>query len=143
MTKTENNKNWNRKNPEKYKQMKRRHYCRHKLDYKVRLRKWRRKNPVTLLLTLARYRARKFGVPFNITKADIEIPKFCPILGIRLSRGIKHPSPKSPTLDRIIPCKGYVRGNVAVISYRANSIKRDATLQELEKLVQYIKRMSK
>ncbi len=43
-----------------------------------------------------------------------------------------------PTLDRIIPSRGYVRGNIAVISFRANFLKRDATLDELRKIIRYI-----
>jgi hypothetical protein len=50
--------------------------------------------------------------------------------------GQDKPTDNSPSLDKIIPSLGYVRGNVQVISQRANSIKRDATLAELELLVQ-------
>ena len=37
----------------------------------------------------------------------------------------------SPTLDKIIPERGYVKGNVQVISHKANSMKRNASLDEL------------
>lgn len=48
----------------------------------------------------------------------------------------------SPSLDRMIPALGYVASNVRVISYRANAIKRDATLDELRALVAYVERES-
>lgn len=43
----------------------------------------------------------------------------------------------SPTLDRIVPSRGYVVGNVAVISMRANRLKSDASVAELQALVSY------
>jgi len=67
----------------------------------------------------------------------------CPILGIPLIPGIGAQSPNSPSLDRIIPSLGYVKGNIAVISYRANAMKNDATIDELESfsnnILSYIK----
>jgi len=88
----------------------------------------------------AKVRAQKSGVPFDISPDDIAIPEICPVFGIKLEvnrgRGFK---PSSPSLDKTIPKLGYVKGNIRVISYRANEIKRDATLQELEKLVSYLR----
>lgn len=79
----------------------------------------------------AKCRAKKKGLPFAITIDDVVVPEVCPLLGIPLERGMKGFNANSPSLDRIIPEKGYVKGNVWVISMRANSIKRDATLEEL------------
>ena len=72
---------------------------------------------------------------FNIELEDLEIPTHCPILGLELTfgKGIKVRE-TSATLDRIDSSKGYVKGNVQIISYRANRIKNDATLDELIKL---------
>lgn len=53
---------------------------------------------------------------------------------MRLERGIGKQHAASPSLDRIIPTLGYVPGNVWVISHRANELKRDATLQEIQML---------
>lgn len=84
------------------------------------------------MLSRARARAKKHGVPFNITVSDISIPEFCPVLGIPLKcvagRG---GGDSSPSLDRIIPSLGYVAGNVVVISSRANRLKNDGSLAEL------------
>ena len=83
----------------------------------------------------AKFRARLAGVPFEIAKEDIIIPTHCPLLGMPLVRTTGFRSPGSPSLDRIEPSKGYVKGNIWVISYRANQIKNGATLAELETLV--------
>lgn len=86
----------------------------------------------------ARNRARKAGVPFNLTKDDIAIPSHCPILGIPLIRKIgRGGNDNSPSLDRIHPERGYVPGNVIVISNRANRIKTDATIRELRDVASF------
>ncbi len=91
------------------------------------------------LLVAARKRAKEAGVPFNLKHADIVIPSVCPVLGIPLL--FKDPTRvASITLDRVIPELGYVRGNVCVISGKANRIKNDATLAELEAVVRYVRR---
>lgn len=101
-------------------------------------RAWNRKNQESVLLTKARRRARLAGVPCNISKEDIVIPEFCPILGYKLQVSDGRVSDNSPTLDRIEPQKGYVKDNIAVISHRANRIKTDASLGELKLLVEWL-----
>lgn len=87
----------------------------------------------------AKRRALKRGLPFDLTVEDVEVPRFCPALGIPLYRaaGAAAQGPNSPTLDRIKPELGYVRGNVRVISSRANQIKSDATPAELLQVACY------
>jgi hypothetical protein len=92
-------------------------------------------DPKKNMLEGAAKRARADGYPCTLTAEDIAIPEFCPLLGIRLERGVGKLSPASPSLDKIKPELGYVPGNVWVISFRANAIKRDATVQELQMLV--------
>ena len=93
---------------------------------------WDLKNPERHMLHVTKGRAKKRGIPFNLTIEDIVIPKRCPILGLVLvcGRG-RGRSDNSPSIDKIIPSKGYVKGNVWVISWRANRIKYDATPDEL------------
>jgi hypothetical protein len=57
----------------------------------------------------------------------------CPVLGIAINanHGRQGYFPDSPSLDRIVPSRGYTKGNVRVISQRANQLKSDATLAEL------------
>lgn len=83
------------------------------------------------------------GTPFDITIDDIVIPDVCPLLGIELKAGLSRNSAQSPSIDKIVPNLGYVRGNVWIVSYRANKIKTDASLDELKTLVKNLeKKMS-
>lgn len=90
----------------------------------------------------AKKRAKDKGVPFEIELTDIVVPRTCPILGIELKRGVgpRNYIESSPSLDRIVPELGYVKGNIAVISMRANRIKNDATVGELEAVIAFIKK---
>jgi len=89
------------------------------------------------LLGGARKRAKLFGIPLEIGLSDIVIPERCPVLGIALVRGDR-PTPASPSLDRIDPRRGYVPGNVQVISTRANRMKSDASLAELRLFARWV-----
>ena len=92
---------------------------------------WRQANQDRRLLVGARSRAKQKGLPISITVDDIQIPEFCPVLGLRLEMGVGTQTIASPSLDRIIPELGYVPGNVQVISYLANSMKNNATPEQL------------
>jgi hypothetical protein len=87
--------------------------------------------PEAYMLDRSKSRAKKKGFEHNITITDIQIPNKCPLLGIPLFPGQGGVCPNSPTLDRIDSSKGYVKGNVWVISYKANTIKSNATPEEL------------
>lgn len=93
----------------------------------------RRTRPVRALLERAKQRARTQGVLFDLNGMDICVPDRCPVLGIRLVIGGPR-SDASPSLDRVEPAKGYVKGNVRVISDRANRLKGGRTLGEIEGL---------
>jgi hypothetical protein len=85
-------------------------------------------------------RAKRFNVPFNLELSDIVIPEFCPVFtNVKLNRNNRRTSFDSPSLDRLIPALGYVKGNVQVISYRANSIKQDASWQEIKRVATWLK----
>lgn len=101
---------------------------------------------VGILWTRARLRAQSQGFPFSITHEDIVIPEFCPVLGIKLEHATKETASRgsmggfhdaSPTLDKIIPKLGYVPGNIAVISWRANRLKGDGTAKELQAVAEW------
>lgn len=99
----------------------------------------RRSNPSLELWRLAKVRARQRGLPFDIEVSDVEVPPFCPVLGIQLRWGCsKRQLDESPTVDRIRPELGYVKGNVCVISWRANRLKSDATEKELAAVLRYV-----
>jgi hypothetical protein len=79
----------------------------------------------------AKQRALKNNLAFDIVPEDVIIPAICPILGIELRIGSGKFTGNSPTLDRIVPVLGYVRGNIRVISFRANLLKNNASAAEL------------
>src|SRR5258708_5621185 len=86
----------------------------------LRQRRWQA--PSQAVWERARRRAKQRGLEFSIAKDAIVIPATCPALGIPLSLGKKRSS-NSPSLDRIDPSRGYVTGNIRVISDRANRLK--------------------
>jgi hypothetical protein len=110
-------------------------------ERKNKNKEWRKKNVASTLLHSARKRSKLKHIPFDITKDDIVVPTHCPILGIQLvpnQKGTKAYSKHSPSLDRIIPELGYVKGNVWVISHLANVMKNCASIEELIKFAEWI-----
>ena len=77
---------------------------------------------------------------FSISFGDLVFPTHCPILGIELDYFSQDGRQEnSPSFDRIDPLKGYIKGNVAVISWRANRIKNDGTAEEHEKIAKFMR----
>jgi len=83
----------------------------------------------------AKHRAKKKGLPFTITIDDIVIPDKCPLLGIDLISTNDKRDPRNPSLDQVVAGNGYTPDNIQVISSRANWLKGDATITELETLL--------
>lgn len=105
-------------------------------------KKSRENNPEKRLWQQAKYRARRTGLEFDLTVEDIKIPIVCPVFGAPLYRHDGARANNSPSLDRIDNSKGYVKDNVWVISWRANRIKWNVSLEELEALVEAIRKVS-
>ena len=78
---------------------------------------------------------------WNIEFGDIEFPTHCPVLGIELDylteEGVRNEH--SVSFDRVDPTKGYVKGNVIVMSWRANRIKNDGTSQEHQLIANFMR----
>ena len=77
---------------------------------------------------------------FNIEPSDVVVPDVCPVLGINLVRSQRkrgHKLDSSPSLDRIRNDKGYIKGNVVVVSFRANRLKSDASADELLRVANF------
>ena len=91
------------------------------------------------LVDRARYRSKRDNREFNITKADVAavITERCPILNEKLIPGDKH---LGPSLDRVDNSKGYVKGNIRVISKRANNLKGAATIEQLKTIISYMEK---
>ena len=104
-------------------------------------------NKEKVMLLGVRKRAKKNNIPFNLTedylKSIYPSDMICPVLGFEMSPGLDENgrSDTSPSLDRIIPEKGYVQGNVVVVSMRANTLKRDATLEEIRKVADFYEKV--
>lgn len=90
------------------------------------------------LLRGARHRAKEQGLPFNIDEGDVRVPERCPYLGIDIVP-YHHDKSAAASIDRIVPSLGYVKGNVIVVSGRANRIKSDATPDELERIASAVR----
>lgn len=90
----------------------------------------------------AKSRAKLRNVPFNIHVSDIVIPKKCPLLDIDIFRTEGKLTNNSPSLDCFDPTKGYVKGNVWVISQKANAIKRNLTLEQWKGFVKKLEENS-
>ena len=88
-------------------------------------------------------RALASGIVFNLAESDVVIPAVCPALGIPILRGEGAHRDNWPSLDRLRPELGYVKGNVAVVSMRANRIKNDATLEEITKVRNWLEEILK
>lgn len=98
----------------------------------------------------ARDRAINKNIPFDIdldyvramVGENAELASHCPVFGVRLEWSCQRgngnkPLPNSPSMDRIDPERGYVKGNVKIISFRANQIKSNASPSELKLVAAY------
>ncbi len=95
--------------------------------------------PEYRVLKDAKKRAKNRGIEYNIDLEDIVIPSTCPILNIPIFKGVGQVSDNSPSLDRVDNLKGYIKGNVRVISSKANRLKSDGLLEQFENIIRYIK----
>lgn len=92
-------------------------------------------------LVKLRCRCKKKGTPFNLTVEDLQIPDVCPALGTPfvLGSGNRWRGDANPSIDRLRPELGYVKGNVKIISWRANNLKNNCTqARELRLVAEYI-----
>lgn len=91
------------------------------------------------------YAAKRNGVPVGFGSA-VEFaayiksiaPDRCPVFGKRFTERGSGLDRWSPSVDKIDPKRGYVKGNIQVISVLANCMKRDATRSELKKFAAWI-----
>lgn len=89
----------------------------------------------SVLLGRLRKRALERKFPCDLTVDDIQtlvVPEFCPVLGVKLD----NTRWSGPSFDRIVPELGYVRGNVRIISMRANSLRSNASVAELRLILE-------
>lgn len=92
-------------------------------------------------LNRSKQRALLLGLPYNLTYEYLQnIHKdTCPVLGIKLDYFTKNRDETTPSLERIDNNKGYLKGNVCIISLRANILKNNATIKEMEQILSWYK----
>lgn len=97
-------------------------------------REWRRRNPFKFKCSSKRLDCSKRGIPFDLTPEYLESiwTGKCPVLGVPMDILSHKDNLYAPQLDRVNPSMGYVKGNVVWLSRRANNIKSNATIEELE-----------
>jgi len=128
-------KQWRGVHPEKCRAYARADYHKSPEKHRSAKKAWEQNNYPRKLLQSARDTSRTYGWTCDLAVSDISIPERCPLLGTVLDCRAPSRSPNLPSIDRIDPTKGYVKGNVWVISWRANRLKSDATLDELRGIV--------
>jgi hypothetical protein len=96
--------------------------------------RYREEKPKGRMLSSAKNRAKNDSVPFDLALEDIPDWDICPVLGVEMKKDTRY----APSLDRIVPSLGYVRGNIQVISHKANAMKQDATQEELERFAKWV-----
>jgi hypothetical protein len=83
--------------------------------------------------------AIKVGFSWTVSFDELQWPTHCPILGIELNYYAENREEGSPSFDRINSSLGYDSGNVMIVSWRANRIKNDGTIEEHEKIASFLK----
>lgn len=120
-------------------------------------RKWREKNIERLRIQKAAYdaahnferkdekvlsgireRARKKGLAFNLTLENVSKYSVCPVFGFELVRGEGKPQFNSPSVDRVDSSRGYTKDNVQILSQLANTMKQNATPEQLVAFAKWV-----
>ena len=110
--------------------------------YNEEAKVWSKQNPRKSRIIHKRKHALKNGIEFAIDVDDVAWPTHCPVFGIELDyEGTGKVHKASPSFDRLDPSKGYVPGNVIIISQKANSIKQDATADDIRAVADWLDRM--
>jgi hypothetical protein len=86
----------------------------------------------TLLIKRIKKSAKERGIYFDLSINDLDIPEYCPLLGLKLTFEYAYDTKDSYyTVDRIDSSMGYVKDNIQILSYKANTMKNNATYDEL------------
>jgi hypothetical protein len=110
--------------------------------HKERYHSRKAKDPIGQMLVAVKRRATRDNLPYNLTPEMINIPTHCPVLGMELMFNKGQAEDNSPSIDKLVPSLGYVEGNISIISYRANMLKSNASLEEMKALYEWFKQRS-
>lgn len=117
------------------------HECQNKIQ-RVRYEVHRKISPFKLRFTRVKTRAKSLNLDFDLTPEYLESiwTGFCPITKEKIYLFERERSDESVAeLDRFVPSKGYIKGNVHFLSRRMNRLKNNVTSKELEKLLIWMK----
>ena len=138
MTKKEYNKKWRESNKEKIKEYNKKRTIERKSEscskaYRNnKTKEFRENNYEKFLLYQIKASSKKRNLEFNLTIDDIIIPEFCPYLNINITKivggGLLD---TAPSVDRIDSSKGYIKGNIRIISHLANKMKSNVSIDLL------------
>lgn len=102
----------------------------------------KRRNPEKRLVAQAKHNAKVKGLDFDLTPEDIQIPKTCPYFGFPLTLIFgQGPIDTNVSIDRIDNSKGYVKGNIQIISCLANRMKLNASIEQLVQFAEGVLRL--
>lgn len=138
--KARTNKEYREKNAERINARRAKYREENREAIRQRAREYYKESPECFVLHNIKTRAKKQGVPFELTADDLTTPEFCPVLGIRLERSMNPlggVTDCAPTVDRLIPEVGYIKSNIIIVSHKANRIKNNATVEELETVARF------
>lgn len=130
-------KTYKKKNKKKIQKQTKTYYKKTKKKANAKTSKWSKNNKSRVQFNAARSRSKKYEEAFDLVFTELDWPDVCPVLGIPMDRRDKN---HTPSLDRVDSRKGYTKANVKVISFRANRIKFNATIDELERILDYMKK---
>ena len=129
---------WKKDNKDKHNSYYRKYYSKNKETLIAKALSIHKSFPEKAKLKSIKAKCKKQNLPFDLDLDWItnSKPALCPVLGIQITGESRE---LSWELDRLVPSLGYVKTNCRWLSGRANRIKADATLEELERLVSYMK----
>lgn len=119
---------------------KKQHYENNKETILKKRLEYANKNFIKCLLLAAKARARKHNIEFSITEDNLILVTHCPILKIELiyhRTGSGRPSNNTASIDRLDSSQGYIPDNVQILSWRANNLKKDISLDEMRAMSAY------
>lgn len=102
---------------------------------------YRANNRFAIRVRACKARATERGLSFDLTEEYLKSiwTDTCPVFGTPLNIEALKGDLQHAQLDKVVPALGYVQGNVVWLSQRANRIKDDATLEDLERLITWLK----
>lgn len=139
-------KDWLKRNPHKKEEYARVKKEQRRLGLLPSYLEYVKKTPIEkLIITQAKARAKHKGLEFNLEEKDIVVPTHCPALGMEICSNSRifgksgKKQDNSISIDRIDNTKGYIKGNVVIVSNKVNTVKNSATVEELEKITNFYK----